>query len=542
MKQNAVMLFVAVMNLLIFAFVAAMVYDMEGSLGGEEGVKDEDIDGGGDPGTDEHSASYYIQIGDIKGEARAQGHKEWIEVLSYSHGVSSPDSPLSSNSGVNSGASTPFTIEKRIDKSSPYLFNALRDEEENDVTLHALRYNATLGADGEHYLTINLTQARIVSITSGDGIAASTGTNVPPTEEVTFVFGYITWTYVNDEIVIEEEGNFPLDDPIGTDEEDDIVFLRPENNPLTRGEPALDEIIPLISFHWGISPGIPPKGIRISETFAIEPITITKEIDRNSPILYQIMSEGSPFNGTIEFHRGHDTASRADTTVYWRVMLSDARISDIEIRQGGANDGADSRPLEEITFNWDVLNMTWVEEDVSHEIRSAEVQEKIDKYDLDMFLTISDLPDRENDLGAGNTVTFEDIPMYEFHHELSQTINDTTGLPTGNSSHSYVQIVKDIDMSSPLLLKVLLSGETFDMTARFYRIKAERPSLANEPLEEYKVITFTNASVQSIKDPEGNMDMAHKEREHVSFCYQKITWTFTDGGITSEDDWEAPNV
>jgi type VI secretion system secreted protein Hcp len=35
-------------------------------------------------------------------------------------------------------------------------------------------------------------------------------------------------------------------------------------------------------------------------------------------------------------------------------------------------------------------------------------------------------------------------------------------------------------------------------------------------------------------------NMQHKEREHVSFCYQKIEWTWMDGGITAMDDWEAP--
>ena len=28
--------------------------------------------------------------------------------------------------------------------------------------------------------------------------------------------------------------------------------------------------------------------------------------------------------------------------------------------------------------------------------------------------------------------------------------------------------------------------------------------------------------------------------ESISFTYQKITWTWMDGDITSEDDWEAP--
>jgi type VI secretion system secreted protein Hcp len=28
--------------------------------------------------------------------------------------------------------------------------------------------------------------------------------------------------------------------------------------------------------------------------------------------------------------------------------------------------------------------------------------------------------------------------------------------------------------------------------------------------------------------------------ETVGFTYQKITWTWVDGGTTAEDDWEAP--
>ena len=32
------------------------------------------------------------------------------------------------------------------------------------------------------------------------------------------------------------------------------------------------------------------------------------------------------------------------------------------------------------------------------------------------------------------------------------------------------------------------------------------------------------------------------EYEHIAFTYQKVIWTWKDGGITAEDDWEAPVV
>ena len=28
----------------------------------------------------------------------------------------------------------------------------------------------------------------------------------------------------------------------------------------------------------------------------------------------------------------------------------------------------------------------------------------------------------------------------------------------------------------------------------------------------------------------------------MALTYQKITWTWIDGGVTAEDDWEAPVV
>ena len=63
---------------------------------------------------------------------------------------------------------------------------------------------------------------------------------------------------------------------------------------------------------------------------------------------------------------------------------------------------------------------------------------------------------------------------------------------------------------------------------------------------QFYTIELINASIADIrfemlnnKYPE---NMQHKEREHVSFAYQKIIWTFVEGGITAEDDWEDPSV
>jgi type VI secretion system secreted protein Hcp len=57
-------------------------------------------------------------------------------------------------------------------------------------------------------------------------------------------------------------------------------------------------------------------------------------------------------------------------------------------------------------------------------------------------------------------------------------------------------------------------------------------------------VKLINANIASIhfrmlnnKNPEL---MKYAEYEEIAFTYQKIIWTWTQGGITAEDDWESP--
>ena len=57
-------------------------------------------------------------------------------------------------------------------------------------------------------------------------------------------------------------------------------------------------------------------------------------------------------------------------------------------------------------------------------------------------------------------------------------------------------------------------------------------------------IELVNASIAGIRGEQLNNkypeNMQHEVREHIQFTYQKIIWTWTQGGLTSEDDWETP--
>ncbi len=45
----------------------------------------------------------YLQIDGIKGDSTDDAHKDWIEVVSYSHGISQPSGASLSAEGAHSG-------------------------------------------------------------------------------------------------------------------------------------------------------------------------------------------------------------------------------------------------------------------------------------------------------------------------------------------------------------------------------------------------------------------------------------------------------
>ncbi len=139
---------------------------------------------------------------------------------------------------------------------------------------------------------------------------------------------------------------------------------------------------------------------------------------------------------------------------------------------------------------------------------------------------------------AGREGTME---IYGWSHEVVSPRDAASGLPTGKRQHTPIVVTKPVDKSSPLLMKALVMNENLpEVTLRLYR-----PSRTGKE-EQYFTITLTNATIAGIRQEQLNNkypeNMRHEVREHVSFTYQKITWTYEDGGVTAEDDWETPRA
>jgi type VI secretion system secreted protein Hcp len=129
------------------------------------------------------------------------------------------------------------------------------------------------------------------------------------------------------------------------------------------------------------------------------------------------------------------------------------------------------------------------------------------------------------------------ILVYGWSHEILSPRDAASGLPTGKRQHAPLTITKPVDKSTPKLLQALVTNEVLTAVLR-----AWQPSRTGKEFQYY-TIELTNAAVSQVQSEMLNNqypeNMKHEIREHVSFTYQTITWTWMDGGITFQDTWGA---
>lgn len=128
----------------------------------------------------------FLKIDGIKGESKRDGHKDEIDIFSYSWGVSNASS-FQHGSGGGSGKATfqDFTITKRVDKSS----NALADASSNGK--HIKEATVTVRKAGDkplEYLVFKFNDILISSVQqSGGGEEAM--------ESVSFAYAKVAFDY-----------------------------------------------------------------------------------------------------------------------------------------------------------------------------------------------------------------------------------------------------------------------------------------------------------------------------------------------------------
>lgn len=142
---------------------------------------------------------------EIPGESTLEGFTDFIEVLSYSHGLAQQVLGTTSHTGRTTGRPNfqDMTISKTLDATSPLLnYNCAKASNLGEVKLHLVRQ------DGEDetqnaipYMVYQMDNTIISSVSVGGGGGGL------PVETITLNFSKVTWTYQKQKEEVGAEGN-----------------------------------------------------------------------------------------------------------------------------------------------------------------------------------------------------------------------------------------------------------------------------------------------------------------------------------------------
>ncbi|MGE0406982.1 MAG: type VI secretion system tube protein Hcp [Candidatus Korobacteraceae bacterium] len=120
------------------------------------------------------SADYYLKLDGVPGESSDKDHKGWIEISSYSWGMSNHGSSGLATGKRSASAQTPsspgtLTIVKRIDKASPLLMKRCSEKQTGqDMVVHL---PASSGAGKSEYVLHGAVVANCGRTAAGESIS-----------------------------------------------------------------------------------------------------------------------------------------------------------------------------------------------------------------------------------------------------------------------------------------------------------------------------------------------------------------------------------
>jgi len=143
----------------------------------------------------------FLNVDGIPGESLDAKHDEWIDVISFSHGISQPTSASTTTRTAERSTHEDFTIVKELDKSSPKLALACCNGDHiTEVIIEVCRVDTS-----DKYMRYTLTDV-IVSSISQNG--SSQGEVARPIEEISLRYGRIDWSYTEiDPVTSKSKGN-----------------------------------------------------------------------------------------------------------------------------------------------------------------------------------------------------------------------------------------------------------------------------------------------------------------------------------------------
>ncbi len=139
------------------------------------------------------------------------------------------------------------------------------------------------------------------------------------------------------------------------------AFLKISTVPGESTDDKHKDWIEILSFHWGIIQ--PSSGSRSSggaasaERANHSDLSIVKTLDKASPKLFLACCKGEHIPSVkLELCR-----ATGDKQKYMEYLLTDVIVSGV--RPGGAAQGGESLPLEEVSFNYGKIELSYTETD-----------------------------------------------------------------------------------------------------------------------------------------------------------------------------------
>ncbi len=290
-----------------------------------------------------------IDGADIEGDSPVTSldREDTIVVYGFCHEVSS---------GGIKGMHSNLVILKKIDKATLALYEAIFNGQPVDLELRF--YRQTTGSSGaeEHYFTITLQNAQVVSIVQTSQESTETGSDNAEYEEVAFAFQDITWVYEGSGATAQDTaistfaplGGSDCSPALLPDAEQSLRIQEiPGDNPSSTLE-RQDT-----SFLYSVCHEI---------ATAHNPITVVKRMDKATPLFYDALINNQLLNTVeIDYYRP-SIFSDGTAENYYRITLTDAFV--VSVDQVTAKSSLGSPLLhsafEEITFVYGSIQLTWL--------------------------------------------------------------------------------------------------------------------------------------------------------------------------------------
>ncbi len=127
------------------------------------------------------------------------------------------------------------------------------------------------------------------------------------------------------------------------------------------------------------------------------------------------------------------------------------------------------------------------------------------------------------------------IECIEYELGAHAPFDNLSGMPSGKRQYAPIKIRKRIDMATPLLWHAFAMNESVDGEFKFFR-----PHKAGDT-EMFFSIKFTNGRIVGMKNVVLDTWDAQKKPypplDEVTFVFEKIEWTYTQGGKSAADEW-----